>query len=120
MFIVRSHLFHQIGAGFQVIQQDLAVVVGGLGVEQLGVLVNLEGHAGEPVSALLVHFDDPQGGFAVVHHRQDGIVLDGGVVGIDVDAVDCSLSYSKIDNSDFTTLYNFFIPFFIQFFRHFT
>ena len=44
VFVIGGHLFDKIGAGFQIIEQDLAVVVGGLGVEQLCVLVDLKGH----------------------------------------------------------------------------
>ena len=87
MGVIRGHLLHQIGAGFQIIQENLAVPVRSQGVKQRGVLVNFKGNAGEPVPALLVHLDDPQGGFALVGNSYHGIILDSGVVGIDVYAV---------------------------------
>ena len=66
MGIIAGHLLGQIGARFQVKEIDLAVFIGDFGVEQLAVLVNLEGNTGQPGAAHPVVFDDTQGRLGLV------------------------------------------------------
>ena len=87
MGIVRGNLFHQIGAGFQVIEENLTAGVGGILSEQVAVMPYLKGHIRHRLVAGQVILQNPQGGPCPVGDGQHGIVLNGGVVGVNVDAV---------------------------------
>ena len=87
MGVVRGDLLHQIGAGVKLIQKNLAAGVGGVLSKQVAVMPDLKGHVRHGGVAGQVVLEDTQGGPRPVGHGQHRVVLGGGVIGINVDAV---------------------------------
>ena len=87
MGVVRGDFLHQIGAGFQVVKENLAAGVGGVLSEQVAVMPDLKGHVRHGRIAGQVVFENTQGGPRPVGNGQNGIVLGGRIVGVNVDAV---------------------------------
>ena len=77
------HLIGQIGAGFQISQQDLAKLVGSELAQRNGVFEYLKGHIGHGYHVLAVILDDAQTGQFLVNEGEHG-----GITGCDACGMD--------------------------------
>ena len=87
MGVIRGNLFYKIGARFQVIEKNLAAGGGGVLPEQLAIVPDFKGHVRHGPVAGQVVLQDTQGGPRPVGDGQNGIVLNGGIIWVNMDAM---------------------------------
>ena len=87
MAVRGANLFHKIGAGSQVIEEDFTVGICGVFTDQLGVAVDRKGHAAQPLHGLPVILHDAEHRHGLVGHGDPGVIRGGGIVIVHIDAV---------------------------------
>ena len=85
--VIRGDLFYKVGAGFQVVEENLAAGVGGVLPEQVAVMPYLKGHIRHGRVAGQVVLQNTQGGPRPVGDGQNGVVLGSRIIRVNVDAV---------------------------------